>query len=146
MMIFDFRSFLPHTWVVLFRPTIKLTIAPLNCPSTDLRLSPSPASLDIPDKFQLVVQQIALINTEGIALTFDDDALREIAKCAAHLNRTVENIGARRLHTVLERIMEEISFQAAEMERGGEVRVTKKLVKDRLSDILTSSDLSKYIL
>ncbi|KAL3822365.1 hypothetical protein ACHAXA_001742 [Cyclostephanos tholiformis] len=94
----------------------------------------------------LVVQQIALINTEGIALTFDDDALREIAKCAAHLNRTVENIGARRLHTVLERIMEEISFQAAEMERGGEVKVTKKLVKDRLADILTSSDLSKYIL
>lgn len=95
---------------------------------------------------QLVVQQIALINTEGIALTFDDDALREIAKCAAHLNRTVENIGARRLHTVLERIMEEISFQAAEMESGGEVKVTKKLVNERLSDVLTSSDLSKYIL
>lgn len=94
----------------------------------------------------MVVQQIELIKTEGITLTFDDDALREIAKCAAHLNRTVENIGARRLHTVMERIMEEISFQAAEMEKGDEVKVTKKLVKDRLSDVLMTSDLSKYIL
>jgi ATP-dependent HslUV protease ATP-binding subunit HslU len=58
----------------------------------------------------------------------------------------VENIGARRLHTVMERIMEEISFQAAEMEKGDDVVVTKKLVKERLSDVLTTSDLSKYIL
>jgi len=95
---------------------------------------------------QLVVQQIALIKTEGVELTFDDDALREIAKLAAHLNRTVENIGARRLHTVMERIMEEISFQAAEMDSGEEVTVTKALVKERLSDIMLASDLSKYIL
>lgn len=94
----------------------------------------------------LVVQQKELIKTEGVSLTFDDDALREIAKTAAHLNRTVENIGARRLHTVMERIMEEISFQAAEMEKDEEVKVTKDLVKERLSDILTTSDLSKYIL
>ena len=95
---------------------------------------------------QLVVQQIALIKTEGVELTFDDDALREIAKLAAHLNRTVENIGARRLHTVMERIMEEISFQAAEMDSGEKVTVTKALVKERLSDIMLASDLSKYIL
>eukprot|EP00804_Cyclotella_cryptica_P011259 CCRYP_007748-RA/>CCRYP_007748-RA protein AED:0.27 eAED:0.27 QI:194/1/1/1/1/1/3/939/552 len=94
----------------------------------------------------LVRQQIELIKTEGVTLSFEDDALREIAKTAAHLNRTVENIGARRLHTVMERIMEEISFQAAEMEKGEEVVVTKKLVKDRLSDVLTTSDLSRYIL
>mmetsp|Transcript_9001 Transcript_9001/g.15663 ORF Transcript_9001/g.15663 Transcript_9001/m.15663 type:complete len:567 (+) Transcript_9001:85-1785(+) len=94
----------------------------------------------------LVVQQIELIKTEGVTLTFDDDALREIAKLAAHLNRTVENIGARRLHTVMERIMEEISFQAAEMDKDSEVTVTKALVKERLSDIMTTSDLSKYIL
>ncbi len=91
-------------------------------------------------------QQIELIKTEGVDLRFEDAALRQIAKTAAHLNRTVENIGARRLHTVMERIMEEISFQAAEMERGSEVVVTKDLVKERLSDILTTSDLSKYIL
>ncbi len=87
-----------------------------------------------------------LIKTEGVTLSFDDDALREIAKTAALLNRTVENIGARRLHTVMERIMEEISFQAAEMEKEEEVKVTKELVKERLSDIMTTSDLSKYIL
>ncbi|KAL9181473.1 hypothetical protein ACHAXT_010278 [Thalassiosira profunda] len=94
----------------------------------------------------LVVQQSELIKTEGVTLTFDDDALREIAKTAAHLNRTVENIGARRLHTVMERIMEEISFRAAEMEKDEEVKITKELVKERLSEILTTSDLSKYIL
>lgn len=95
---------------------------------------------------QLVVQQSELIKTEGVTLTFEDDALREIAKTAALLNRTVENIGARRLHTVMERIMEEISFKAAEMEKGEEVKITKELVNERLSDILTTSDLSKYIL
>ena len=95
---------------------------------------------------QLVRQQIELIKTEGVTLSFDDDAIREIAKTAALLNRTVENIGARRLHTVMERIMEEISFQAAEEDTDKEVVVTKALVKERLSDVLTSSDLSKYIL
>mmetsp|Transcript_28596 Transcript_28596/g.57136 ORF Transcript_28596/g.57136 Transcript_28596/m.57136 type:complete len:144 (-) Transcript_28596:780-1211(-) len=94
----------------------------------------------------LVRQQIELIKTEGVVLSFQDEALREIAKTAALLNRTVENIGARRLHTVLERIMEEISFQAAELEDNAEVVVTKELVQERLSDVFTTSDLSKYIL
>merc|ERR1719416_387959 len=85
----------------------------------------------------LLRQQTELIATEGVTLTFDDDALREIARTAAYLNRTVENIGARRLHTVMERIMEEISFKAAEMETEEEVEVTKELVKERLADILT---------
>eukprot|EP00574_Skeletonema_japonicum_P004655 CAMPEP_0201723554 /NCGR_PEP_ID=MMETSP0593-20130828/7577_1 /ASSEMBLY_ACC=CAM_ASM_000672 /TAXON_ID=267983 /ORGANISM="Skeletonema japonicum, Strain CCMP2506" /LENGTH=565 /DNA_ID=CAMNT_0048214683 /DNA_START=41 /DNA_END=1738 /DNA_ORIENTATION=+ len=101
--------------------------------------------LTVPEA-NLVRQQIELIKTEGVELRFEDEALRQIAKTAAHLNRTVENIGARRLHTVMERIMEEISFQAAEMELESEVVVTKDLVKERLSDILTKSDLSKYIL
>lgn len=95
---------------------------------------------------KLVRQQIELIKTEGVTLSFEDEAIRQIAKTAAQLNRTVENIGARRLHTVMERIMEDISFQAAEKEAGEEVVVTKELVKERLSDVLTSSDLSKYIL
>ena len=94
----------------------------------------------------LVRQQIELIGTEGVTLTFDDEALREIAKTAALLNRTVENIGARRLHTVMERIMEEISFEAAEMESEKAVTVTKELVQERLSDVLSKSDLSKFIL
>ena len=64
---------------------------------------------------------------------------------AALLNRTVENIGARRLHTVIERVMENLSFEAAEME-GSELVVDKKLVESRLSDVLVTSDLSRYIL
>jgi ATP-dependent HslUV protease ATP-binding subunit HslU len=65
---------------------------------------------------------------------------------AALLNKTVENIGARRLHTVIERIMEELSFKAAEMEKGSVLTVDKKLVEERLADVTTKSDLSKYIL
>ena len=70
---------------------------------------------------QLLRQQIELIGAEGVELKFEDEAIREIARMAAQLNKTVENIGARRLHTVLERIMETISFDAAEMDEG-EVR------------------------
>ena len=66
----------------------------------------------------LVRQQIELIGAEGVTLTFEDDAIREIARMAAQLNKTVENIGARRLHTVMERIMENISYDAAEMDEG----------------------------
>lgn len=62
------------------------------------------------------------------------------------MNKEVENIGARRLHTVIERIMEEISFDAAEMEEGTEIIVDKKLVQEKLSDGLITSDLSRFIL
>jgi ATP-dependent protease HslVU (ClpYQ) ATPase subunit len=66
----------------------------------------------------LIRQQIELIETEGVKLVFEDDAIRSIARMAAQLNKTVENIGARRLHTVIERIMETLSFDAAEQEDG----------------------------
>lgn len=79
-------------------------------------------------------------------MEFEDDAIREIARMAALLNKTVENIGARRLHTVIERIMEHLSFEAAEMERGTSMKVDKALVQERLSDVLVKSDLSRYIL
>jgi ATP-dependent HslUV protease ATP-binding subunit HslU len=94
----------------------------------------------------LIRQQVELIGTEGVTLEFDDDAIREIARVAALLNKTVENIGARRLHTVIERIMEELSFKAAEMEKGSVLSVDKNLVTERLSDVVVKSDLSKYIL
>ena len=81
-----------------------------------------------------------------MTLEFEDDAVREIARMAALLNKTVENIGARRLHTVIERIMEHLSFEAAEMEEGSVMKVDKALVEDRLSDVLVKSDLSRYIL
>lgn len=67
---------------------------------------------------QLIRQQIELIETEGVKLVFEDEAIRSIARMAAQLNKTVENIGARRLHTVIERIMEVLSFDAAEQEEG----------------------------
>lgn len=94
----------------------------------------------------LLHQQRELIATEGVTLVFEDDAVKEIARTAALLNRTVENIGARRLHTVIERIMENISFDAAEMGDGTTQNVNKDLVEERLSDVLVSSDLSRYIL
>ena len=86
------------------------------------------------------------MKTEGVELVFDDEAIREIAKMAAELNKSVENIGARRLHTVMERIMEEISFEAAEQEAGTKVVVTKDVVLDRLKDVTMKTDLSRFIL
>lgn len=94
----------------------------------------------------LLRQQVELIKTEGVTLDFDDDAIREMARLAAELNKTVENIGARRLHQILERIMEELSFEAAELEEGSTLKVDKALVKARLEEALQTTDLSKYIL
>jgi len=94
----------------------------------------------------LVRQQKELLNTEDVTLVVEEEALREIARVAALLNRTVENIGARRLHTVLERIMEDISYESAEMEEGSEVSVTKDLISERLDAFMKNPDLSRYIL
>jgi len=94
----------------------------------------------------LVRQQVEMIATEGIELKFEDDAIREIARMAAELNKSVENIGARRLHTVMERIMEEYSFEAAEAGKGKVMTVDKALVEKRLEAVTKSTDISKYIL
>lgn len=94
----------------------------------------------------MIRQQIELLSTEGVTLTFDDDAIREIARVAALANKTVENIGARRLHTVIEKIVEDLSFKAPDMEPGTVIKVDKALVIERVSNMLVKSDLSKYIL
>eukprot|EP00592_Proboscia_alata_P009951 CAMPEP_0194353824 /NCGR_PEP_ID=MMETSP0174-20130528/2052_1 /TAXON_ID=216777 /ORGANISM="Proboscia alata, Strain PI-D3" /LENGTH=511 /DNA_ID=CAMNT_0039122509 /DNA_START=118 /DNA_END=1653 /DNA_ORIENTATION=+ len=94
----------------------------------------------------LVRQQIELLATEGVTLKFEDSAIREIARIVAVLNRTVENIGARRIHTAMERIMEQLSFDCTDMEPGTVLTVDKKLVEERLSDAAVSNDLSRYIL
>eukprot|EP00611_Tribonema_gayanum_P024061 TRINITY_DN5212_c0_g2_i1.p1 TRINITY_DN5212_c0_g2~~TRINITY_DN5212_c0_g2_i1.p1 ORF type:complete len:521 (+),score=171.69 TRINITY_DN5212_c0_g2_i1:132-1694(+) len=94
----------------------------------------------------LIRQQEELLAAENITLAFEDAAIREIARVAAQVNRTVENIGARRLHTVLERVVEEISFDAADSPPGTTITVTPELVRRRVSDMLIESDLSKYIL
>lgn len=94
----------------------------------------------------MIRQQVALLKTEGVDLVFEDEAIREIAKMAAELNKSVENIGARRLHTVMERIMEEISFEAAEQGEGTQVIVNKDVVEQRLKDVTMKTDLSRFIL
>merc|ERR1712178_313649 len=94
----------------------------------------------------LLAQQQALLATEGVALEFDADAIREIAEMSAEVNRTIENIGARRLHTVIEKIVEEISFDATEMEDGTRIVITKDIVQDNLRNILQKADLKKFVL
>jgi len=93
----------------------------------------------------LVRQYTALLETEGVALQFTDAGLAALARIAAQVNEQQENIGARRLYTVLERLLEEISFEAPD-KRGATLVVDDDFVTGRLAPILTSEDLSKYIL
>lgn len=93
----------------------------------------------------LTRQYQALLKTEGVELTFKDDAIREMADLAAQVNQNVENIGARRLHTVIEKLLEEISFEAPE-KRGEKVVITAKHVQRSVGDLAKNSDLSKFIL
>ena len=93
----------------------------------------------------LIKQYVALLDTEGVTLVFADDAIDEIAAMAAEVNQNVENIGARRLHTILERILDEISFSATD--RPGEVMtIDAAYVRDNMGDLAKNADLSKFIL
>ena len=97
----------------------------------------------------LTKQYTALLETEGIKLKFTEDAVAEIAGMATIVNDRMENIGARRLHTIMERVFDEISFEAPDMVVPGSLReivVDAKYVRDRLSDIIKDEDLSRYIL
>jgi len=93
----------------------------------------------------LLKQYVALMNTEGVKLVFEDDAIAEIAAIAAEVNQNTENIGARRLHTVVERLLEPLSFDAPEMD-GRAVVIDAAHVHARLDDIVKNEDLSRYIL
>ena len=93
----------------------------------------------------LVEQYRALLATEHVAVEFTEDAIRAVAKTAAQVNETVENIGARRLQTVMEKLLEEVSFEA-EDRRGTTVTVDAAYVGERLSGLAGNADLSKYIL
>ncbi|MBT5766807.1 MAG: ATP-dependent protease ATPase subunit HslU [Kordiimonadaceae bacterium] len=95
--------------------------------------------------FSLIKQYVALLGTEEITLNFTDDGIAEIAHMSAHINENVENIGARRLHTVLERILDEISFEATDM-AATEVTIDAKYIKDHIGNLVDTSDLSKFIL
>lgn len=93
----------------------------------------------------LIKQYTALIGTEDVTLNFTEDAIEEIANLAAEINQNVENIGARRLHTVLERLLDEISFSASE--RSGEtLEITKEMVQENVGELAKNVDLSKFIL
>jgi ATP-dependent HslUV protease ATP-binding subunit HslU len=96
-------------------------------------------------KNALIKQYTALLATEGIQLTFTDDALAEIARMAAYVNETTENIGARRLHTILEKILEEISFEGPDLKKK-KVCIDAAYVRSQLQDIVRDQDLSRYIL
>lgn len=96
-------------------------------------------------KNSLIKQYQALLFTEGVNLTFTDDALVEIAGLAAQVNDRSQNIGARRLHTLLERLLDEVAFSASELV-DKQYRVDGALVRARLSDLVKDEDLSRYIL
>jgi ATP-dependent HslUV protease ATP-binding subunit HslU len=96
-------------------------------------------------KNALIKQYAALLETENVHLQFGEDAIREIAQIASEVNERTENIGARRLHTILERLLDEVSFSAPEMQ-GREVTIDAQYVRERLSPILKNEDLSRYIL
>ncbi|MEA1982043.1 MAG: HslU--HslV peptidase ATPase subunit [Campylobacterota bacterium] len=93
----------------------------------------------------LLKQYSALLSVEGMTLSFDDEAIKAIAKLAHRANENTEDIGARRLHTVLENILEEISFDADEY-KGKEFTITKEIVHEKLEEVVEDDDLSRYIL
>ncbi len=110
-------------------------------------------SLDVPEfkriltepKDALVKQYKALLEVEGLELEFTEGAIDELARASAKLNETTENIGARRLETVMEKLMEEISFDAPSMDPGVQ-EIDRQYVKDKLERIIEDRDLSRYIL
>ncbi|MDO8549877.1 MAG: ATP-dependent protease ATPase subunit HslU [Ignavibacteria bacterium] len=94
----------------------------------------------------LLKQYIALLETEGVKLEFTKDAIREIAKIATEVNEQVENIGARRLHTILTTVLDEILFDVPEKMPSDKVIIDAKMVTDKLDSIVKNRDLSKFIL
>lgn len=96
-------------------------------------------------KNALVKQYMALLDTEGIKLNFTDDSLEEIARFAARVNESAENIGARRLHTIMEKLLEEISFEGPDLKKKN-IKIDSAYVRKQLAEIVKDQDLSKYIL
>ena len=93
----------------------------------------------------LVAQYKALLGTEDVTVDISEDAVAEVARIAAQVNESVENIGARRLQTIMEKLLEELSFEAEDL-KGQTITIDAAYVKDRLTDLAQNADLSKYIL
>jgi ATP-dependent HslUV protease ATP-binding subunit HslU len=96
-------------------------------------------------KNALVKQSVSLLGTEGLELIYTNDAIDEIAEISVQLNSISENIGARRLYTIMEKVIEDISFEASDLDNG-KVKIDKKYVQEKVKDIAQDTDLSKYIL
>jgi len=96
-------------------------------------------------KNALIKQYKALLETEGVVLDFKEDAIAEIAEIATLVNERTENIGARRLYTIMEKFLEEISFEAPDI-KGQTIPITGQYVRGKLSNIIKNEDLSRYIL
>ena len=93
----------------------------------------------------LIKQYVALMDTEGVTLDFKEDAIAEIAAIAAEVNGSVENIGARRLHTVMERVLDDISFAAAD-KTGETIEIDAAYVREHVGDLKENADLTRFIL
>jgi len=93
----------------------------------------------------LTLQYSALMSTEDVSVSFSEDGIKALAQAAAEVNRSVENIGARRLYTVIERVFEELPFAAPD-QAGSEVVIDKAYVNKHLDSLLQSTDLSRYVL
>ena len=92
-------------------------------------------------------QSVALMATEGVALEFSDAGIRSIAKAAAEMNGSVENIGARRLHTIIEHVLADLSFDATDLpEEARTVVIDEAYVEKKLADVVTDQDLRRFIL
>jgi ATP-dependent HslUV protease ATP-binding subunit HslU len=96
-------------------------------------------------KNALIKQYVALLDTEGVKLNFTEDAIATLARFAVTVNEQTENIGARRLHTILEKVLDEISFDAPDLKKKN-VKVDGAYVTKQLADIVKNQDLSRYIL
>lgn len=97
-------------------------------------------------KNALTRQYRALLETEGLNITFTDEAIREIAEFAFEVNEQTENIGARRLHTIMEKLLEKLSYNAPDNIENTEVTIDVEYVNEQLSEVVKDKDLSKYIL
>ncbi|WP_127495837.1 ATP-dependent protease ATPase subunit HslU [Paenibacillus glycanilyticus] len=117
---------------------------PIRVELTSLSLEDFVSILTEP-KNALTKQYAALLQTEGITIEFSDDAIKEIASIAADLNRNTENIGARRLHTILEKLLEDLSFEAPDITLDHMV-ITPEYVREKVGGIAKNRDLSQYIL
>ena len=93
----------------------------------------------------LIKQYVGLLSTEKVDLVFDNEGIEKIAELATEINQNIENIGARRLHTIMEKLLEDISYTASDI-GPKKVDINSKFVEENLGDLLKSQDLSKFIL